>query len=292
MGVPGGTVTLFFTDMEGSTELAERLPSAWQAVLADHRRLLTDAIVSNGGREIDSRGEEVFAVFESARSAVKAALAAQRAHARHPWPGGAQVRVRIGIHTGEPTVGDTGYLGLEVHRAARICGLAHGGQILLTRPTRELVFEQPAEDLGEIALKGLSRPEQVFQLVALDLPRDFPPLRGDHVPEPEPRDRQLADVVRVGLDRPAPLRLRWVNGLRRDDPGLAELGWQVRRNLPAADPARRTELASFAGELFTAGRSAVDADPFPLADGSKGVGEARSGAPRARRSLTAGTTRG
>jgi class 3 adenylate cyclase len=167
MGVPGGTVTLFFTDMEGSTELAERLPSAWPAVLADHRRLLTDAIVSNSGREIDSRGEEVFAVFESARSAVKAALAAQRAHARHPWPAGAQVRVRIGIHTGEPTVGDTGYLGLEVHRAARICGLAHGGQILLTRPTRELVFEQPAEDLGEIALKGLSRPEQVFQLVAL-----------------------------------------------------------------------------------------------------------------------------
>lgn len=87
-----------------------------------------------------------------------AALAAQHAHARHPWPADAEVRVRIGLHTGEPTVADTGYLGLEVHRAARICGLAHGGQILLSRATRELVADEAARDLGEIALKGLSRP--------------------------------------------------------------------------------------------------------------------------------------
>lgn len=255
MALRSGTVTLLFTDVEGSTALAERLRSAWPSMLADHRRLLKEAVLAAGGEEVDAHGEELLAAFATAREAVEAALAAQRAHAGHPWPEGGVVRVRIGIHTGEPTVADAGYLGLDVHRGARICALGHGGQVLLSQTTRDLVPNAHVRDLGEVALKGLSRPEHIFQLLAPDLANDFPDLRKPAKPPAVAgRERELAAAVRH--------RLRGLRLRRGSAPGLADLGWEVRRLLPASAPPLRDELELLAGNLLAAGRSAGDADVF------------------------------
>jgi class 3 adenylate cyclase len=255
MALRSGTVTFLFTDVEGSTALAERLRSAWPAMLADHRRLLTEAVLAAGGEEVDVRGEEMLAAFATARAAVEAALAAQRAHARHPWPEGGVVRVRMGIHTGEPTVADAGYLGLDVHRGARICALAHGGQVLLSQTTRDLAPNEQVRDLGEVALKGLSLPERVFQLLAPDLADGFPDLREPAKPPGVVgRERELVAAARQ--------RLRGLRIRRGSAPGLAELGWEVRRLLPTSASPLRDELALLAGDLLAAGRSAGDADVF------------------------------
>jgi len=255
MALCSGTVTFLFTDVEGSTALAERLPSAWPSILTDHRRLLTEAVLAAGGEEVDARGEEMLAAFATARAAVQAALAAQRAHARHPWPEGGVVRVRIGIHTGEPAVADAGYLGLDVHRGARICALGHGGQVLLSQTTRDLVPNQQVRDLGEVALKGVSRPERIFQLLAPDLADDFPGLRERAGPPGVAgRERELAAAVQQ--------RLRGLRIRRGSAPGLADLGWEVRRLLPTSAPPLRDGLELLAGNLLAAGRSAGDADVF------------------------------
>src|SRR5436309_1314370 len=225
MALRSGTVTFLFSDVEGSTALAERLPAAWPSMLADHRRLLREAVLAAGGEEVDAHGEEMLAAFATARAAVEAAVAAQRAHARHLWPEGGVVRVRIGIHTGEPTVADAGYLGLDVHRGARICALGHGGQVLLSQTTRDLVPNTQTRDLGEVALKGLSRPEHIFQLLAPDLAADFPNLRRPALPPGVAgRERELAAAVRQ--------RLRGLRIRRGSAVGLADLGWEVRRLLP------------------------------------------------------------
>lgn len=258
MPLPSGTVTFLFTDVEGSTALAERLRMAWAPVLEDHRRLVREAVRAAGGEEVDARGEESLSAFATARAAVDAALAMQRAHGRNPWPEGAAVRVRIGIHTGEPAVADTGYLGLDVHRGARICALAHGGQVLLSQTTRDLLGEEKVRDLGEFELKGVTRPERIFQLVAPDLGAEFPSPRT--VGEPlavEGREHELATAARRRL-----AGIRAALPRRRTAPGLAELGWQVRSSLPGLPSAAREELAALAGDLFAAGRSAGDADIF------------------------------
>jgi DNA-binding NarL/FixJ family response regulator/class 3 adenylate cyclase len=189
--LPTGTVTFLFTDVEGSTSLVGTLGDGYGDVMAEHRRLLREAITEARGHEIDSRGDEFFAVFRRTRDAVEAALKAQRDFAAHAWPPGAAVRVRIGIHTGEPILGESGYEGLDVHRVARICGAGHGGQVLISHTTRNLleagqVLEAEFQDLGEHDLRGLPRPERIFQLIAPDLPAEFPPLRtedGRAVPE-------------------------------------------------------------------------------------------------------------
>ena len=263
MPLPSGTVSFLFTDVEESTAIAERMRAAWPAVLGDHRQILEDAIRAAGGQQVDTRGEESLCVFRTAKAAVDAALAIQRAHARHPWPEGAAVRVRVGIHTGEPAVADAGYLGLDVHRGARICALAHGGQVLLSRTTRNLVADEHVLDLGEVALKGLTRPERIFQLVAPDLPRDFAPLREAHSASGvEGREADLAAAARAALIHPL-TRLRARLGRRRAaTPGLASLAWEIRRGLPGLEPPFREELAALAGDLFAAGRSAADADVY------------------------------
>jgi len=174
--LPRGTVTFLFSDVEGSTKLVRELGGAWPAVLADIRRLLRTTAAERGGHEVDVRGDEAFIAFGDANSAVDAALAAQRAVREHPWPDGREVRVRMGIHTGEPQLTDEGYVGLDVHRVARICSAGHGGQVLVSTSTAALV-SQPTEDLGEHELPGLPRPEHLFQLIAPDLPAGFPPLR-------------------------------------------------------------------------------------------------------------------
>jgi DNA-binding NarL/FixJ family response regulator/class 3 adenylate cyclase len=175
--LPDGTVTLVFTDVEGSTQLVHRLGHRYEQVLADHRRLLHDAVSAGEGYVVDHRGDEFFLVFEEAASAAVAITAAQRAFAEHSWPEGVELRVRVGIHTGEPTARDEGYFGLDVHRAARICQAGSGGQVLLSHRTREeLDGEHELVDLGEHELPGLPDPERLYQLNVPGLPTSFPPL--------------------------------------------------------------------------------------------------------------------
>jgi class 3 adenylate cyclase len=180
--LPSGTVTFLFTDIEGSTRLLESLGDRYAETLADHRRLLRAAFEQAGGREVDTEGDAFFVAFARAKDAVAAAVAAQRALASYPWSDAQEVRVRMGIHTGEPTVTAEGYVGADVHRGARICSAGHGGQVLVSQTTRDLLGDDSPEgavlrDLGEHRLKDLTNPQRLFQLVIPELPSDFPPLK-------------------------------------------------------------------------------------------------------------------
>jgi predicted ATPase/Flp pilus assembly protein TadD len=179
--LPTGTVTLLFTDIEGSTRLLERLGEQYVEILYEHRRLLRAAAAEFGGHVVDMEGDASFTAFRTAAAAVAAATAAQQAIAAHPWPPGARPRVRIGIHTGEPVVVATDYAGLDVHRGARICSAAHGGEVLISGPTRRHLHHLPTgvglRDLGEHRLKDLTQPERLFQVLIADLPVNFPPPR-------------------------------------------------------------------------------------------------------------------
>jgi len=179
--LPGGTVTFLFSDIEGSTRLLEQLGDRYGDVLRDHRRILRDELEQAAGQEVDTQGDAFFFSFTRARDAVRGAVAAQRALGEHEWPDGAAVKVRMGLHTGEPTVGDEGYLGMDVVRAARICSAGHGGQILLSETTRALVGNDLPEgavmrDLGEAQLKDVQH-ERIFELALSDGPAEFPPLK-------------------------------------------------------------------------------------------------------------------
>jgi class 3 adenylate cyclase len=180
--LPTGTVTFLFTDIEGSTRLIQLLRDRWPDVHADHHRLLRVAFAESGGREVDSQGDSLFYAFARARDGVAAAAAGQRALVSHAWPHGAEVRVRMGLHTGEPSAGEEGYLGLDVARAARICSAGHGGQVLLSETTKALIAADELEgigvlSLGEHHLKDLSHPERLYQLVIAGLPTAFKPLQ-------------------------------------------------------------------------------------------------------------------
>ena len=175
--LPHGTVTLLFTDVEGSTQLVQRLGDRYAHVLDDHRRLFREAVEAAGGMVVDQRGDEFFVVFEDATRATEAVVAAQRAFVEHDWPERAEVRVRMGLHTGEPNVRDGTYFGLDVHRAARIAQAGSGGQVLLSQRTRDVVeTEHELEDLGEYQLPGIDQPERLFQLNIAGLPTRFPEL--------------------------------------------------------------------------------------------------------------------
>jgi len=167
--LPSGTVTFVFSDIEGSTALLKRLGDRYEEVLAEHRRLMREAFGARGGVEIDTQGDAFFFAFTRARDAVTAAVEAQRAHAEHEWPEGSTVRVRMGLHTGEPAVGSEGYLGLDVVRAARICTAGQGGHVLLSETTRALVGGSLPDGvsifpLGERRLKDIDEPERVYEL--------------------------------------------------------------------------------------------------------------------------------
>ena len=201
--LPRGTVTFLFTDVEGSTRLLKQLGERYGDVLAEHQRLLRAAFEEAGGQEIDTQGDSFFVAFPRAREAVQAAVAGQRALASHRWPEGAAVRVRMGLHTGEPTVGEERYVGMGVHKAARIASAAQGGQILLFNTTRGLVEDDlPADirlaDLGEHPLKDIDLPERLFQLNAQGLPHQFPPLRTD---APLPQARRWRRPARISRER-------------------------------------------------------------------------------------------
>jgi YVTN family beta-propeller protein len=181
--LPSGTVTFLFTDIEGSTQLLKNLGGErYDEVLAEHQRLLRAACAEAGGREIDTQGDSFFFAFRKAKDAVAAAIAAQRALAAFAWPDGVAVRVRMGLETGEPVVGSDRYVGLGVHRTARIMAAGHGGQVLLSATTRNLAHDELPEgvalrDLGEQRLKDLDHPVRLYQVVAPDLPARFPRLR-------------------------------------------------------------------------------------------------------------------
>ena len=180
--IPAGTVTFVFTDIEGSTKLLQELGEDYAEVAREHRRIVREQFGEAGGTEIDTQGDAFFFSFPRARDAVRGAVAAQRALRDHIWPGGTQVRVRMGLHTGEPTVGDEGYVGMDVVRAARISSAGHGGQILLSETTRALVGNDLPEgasmhDLGSTALKDVQH-EHIYEL-AVDGESSFPPLKAD-----------------------------------------------------------------------------------------------------------------
>jgi class 3 adenylate cyclase len=214
--LPSGTVTLLFTDIEGSTRLLERLGDGYSEVLGEHRRLLRAAFAQFDGREVGVEGDSFFVAFARASDAVAAAAQGQRALAGHRWPDGVVLRVRMGIHTGEPVTDPDGYVGLAVHRAARICAAGHGGQALCSQATRELLgAELPAgvglRELGEHRLKDLTHPQRLWQLVIAGLPHAFPALRTlgprpANLPVPRTRfvgrERELAGLHAL-LDDPA-----------------------------------------------------------------------------------------
>ncbi|MEK6191642.1 MAG: tetratricopeptide repeat protein [Chloroflexota bacterium] len=195
----GATVTLLFVDIAGSTRMLAELGDDYGAVLRDYRRLMSTAAEVERGALVDTAGDGLFFSFPSARGAVSAALAAQRSFRDHAWHAGANLEARIGIHTGEPVSSDAMLVGLDVHRASRICAAGHGGQILLSLTTHDLLRgETPGgallRDLGEHRLKDLPHPERVFQASATDLPSEFPPLRSlDNWPNNLPR--QLSSFV-------------------------------------------------------------------------------------------------
>jgi predicted ATPase/class 3 adenylate cyclase len=315
--LPTGTVTFLFTDIEGSTRLVTDLAAGYLPVLERHHELLRAAFLAGGGVEVATEGDSFFVVFPSAPRAVAAAAEAQRALAREPWPAAVgELRVRMGMHTGEGVLGGDNYAGLDVHRAARIAASAHGGQVVLSATTTALVESALPDgvtlrDLGEHRLKDLDRPESIAQLVISGLPADFPPLRTLDAPTNLPaqltsfvgREHEVAAVARLlkatrlltltgpGGTGKTRLSLRVADDVRQDYPGgtfFVELA-------PISDPSLiATTIATAMGLREDANRPVLDSlkerlrhakvllvlDNFEqLVDGSGVVGELLVAAP-------------
>jgi class 3 adenylate cyclase len=191
--LPGGTVTFVFTDIEGSTRLLQELgDEGYGRVSGDHRRIVRETFGAREGTEIDTQGDAFFFSFPRARDAVSAAVDAQRALAEHEWPDGREVRVRMGLHTGEPHVGEEGYLGLDVVRAARISAAGHGGQILISETTRALLGNQlpdgvAVHDLGQQHLKDVQH-EHIYELTIDGRAASPKPLKTEKTPKSRQED--------------------------------------------------------------------------------------------------------
>jgi YVTN family beta-propeller protein len=205
--LPVGTVTFLFTDIEGSTQLLKQLGGErYGDALSDHQRILRELFAEHGGHEIDTQGDSFFVAFRRAKDAVTTAVAAQRRLAEFDWPGGSELRVRMGIHTGEPAVGGARYVGLGVHRAARICAAGHGGQVLVSQTTRELLRDDPIpdvslRDLGEHQLKDMDEPERLYQVAAPGLVEEFPALKTAATTPFEGREGELAEAAAEEMAR-------------------------------------------------------------------------------------------
>jgi ABC-type oligopeptide transport system substrate-binding subunit/class 3 adenylate cyclase len=188
--LPGGTVTFLFTDIEGSTELLKRLRDQYALLLADYRGILRERVAQWNGQEVDTQGDAFFVSFPRATDAVSAVVDMQKSLQNHKWPKGVELRARMGLHTGEPLVVDEGYIGMDVHRAARIAHVGHGGQVLLSETTSSLIRDGLPNgvsilDLGRHRLKDMRSPEHIVQLVIEDLPSKFPPLSSLEALPPE-----------------------------------------------------------------------------------------------------------
>lgn len=213
--LPTGALTLLFTDIEGSTRLLQQLGDLYAEILAQHRRLLRTAFAAWDGHEVDTQGDSFLYVFERASQGVAAAVDGQRAIAAYSWPEGVQVRVRMGLHTGEPLRIPEGYVGIDVHRAARIGAAGYGGEVLCSKETADRVRRRlppgvHLRDLGIHRLKDLNQPEHIFQVVAAGLRADFPPIRtvdqpAQNLPAPASplagREQELATAAEA-LRRP------------------------------------------------------------------------------------------
>ena len=188
VSLPTGTVTFLFTDIEGSTRLLQDVGEAYRTILDEHSGIIRAAIAGHSGMVVSTEGDSFFAVFTSPEDAVAAAVEFQRGLEAHDWTGGARIRVRTGIHTGEGAIGGDNYVGIDVHRAARIGAAGHGGQVLVSNATAVLVQDHLPEgvslrSMGNHRLKDLARPEGLHQLVIDGLVSDFPPLKTlDFVP--------------------------------------------------------------------------------------------------------------
>jgi len=201
-GFPEGTVTFVFTDVEGSTRLLQELGDGYAEVARDHRRLLRETLGAAGGTEVDTQGDAFFFSFARARDAARGAVDAQRALRDHAWPHGAEVRVRMGLHTGEPSVGEEGYLGLDVVRAARISAAGHGGQILVSETTRALLGNTLPDgvtlhDHGEAQLKDIQH-ERIYELLVDGEASAFPPLKTD---SPKTSGELLGERIQRRVER-------------------------------------------------------------------------------------------
>ena len=225
--LPAGTVTFVFTDIEGSTQLLQQLGDAYADVARDHRRLVRGALGGAGGTEVDTQGDAFFFSFARARDAVRGAVDAQRALRAHRWPEGAEVRVRMGLHTGEPSVGDEGYLGMDVVRAARISSAGHGGQILVSETTRALLGNELPDgvtlhDHGQAQLKDIQH-ERIYELAVDGDPSSFPPLKTD---APKSMGETLAERIKEQVERELEESFR--GGLTtKPDLGLAKSGPKI-----------------------------------------------------------------
>ena len=230
---PTGTVTLVFTDIEGSTSLLQALGDRYPEVLADHHRLIREAFARHGAVERGSAGDGLYFVFHGARAAVQAAVDGQLAIANQAWPDGIAIRDRMGLHTGEPRNATEGYVGIDVHRAARICAAGHGGQILISEATRALVADELRPplglvDLGAHRLRSLDGQQRLYQVSGPSLERDFPPPRTTDAPRNNlklevtsfiGREREIEQATQI-LDHSSILTLTGPGGVGKSRVGL------------------------------------------------------------------------
>jgi class 3 adenylate cyclase len=227
--LPTGTVTFVFSDIEGSTELMKRLDERYGELIGQHRRIIRETFGAQDGVEMDTQGDSFFYAFGRARDAVAAAVDAQRAHVGHEWPDGEQVRVRMGLHTGEPAVGAEGYLCVDVVRAARLAATGHGGNVLLSETTRALLGSSLPDGvsihpLGERKLKDIDEPERIYELAIEGVEQSaaaIPPSPPGAVEEPneiwERRAEELSSRLSEKINEKVNRSLERSFGLRKRD---------------------------------------------------------------------------
>jgi class 3 adenylate cyclase len=260
--LPSGTVTFLFSDIEGSTSLLKQVGDEEYAdLLRTHRRIVRETFGLYHGQEIDTQGDAFFYSFHRAREAVAAAVAVQRQHNEEAWPQGVTVRLRLGLHTGEPAVGEDGYTGLDVVRASRIAAVGRGGQVLLSDTTRAIVAGDLPEgvtirSLGDRRLKDIDQPEPLHELNIEDVPISPEPAPAPLMEGVIPEDAiaSMPAVVRRAAERLAPVASRATQLIEERVMAEIQAGFREAAESPAegpneSTPDRRTPVMSVADEI-------------------------------------------